>query len=52
MYLCWVEWGLGTWGVVARSAQVACISCLVGLGEGLRRKVSMLNQIGGLIGDA
>lgn len=31
----------GDLGAVVCSAQVACISCLVGLGEGSERKVSM-----------
>lgn len=40
-------------GAVVCSAQVAsCISCLVGLGEGFKRKVSMLTQIDSLTGDA
>lgn len=52
MYLGWVGWGLGTWGAVARSALVACISCLVGWVEGWNRKVSEVGQIESLTGDA
>lgn len=43
--------GVGALGGVVCSAQVACISCLVGLGEGFKRKVSMLTQIDSLTGD-
>lgn len=39
-------------GTIVCSAQVACISCLVGLGERFKRKVSMLTQIDSLTGDA
>ena len=56
-YLCWVGWGWGPGGAVACSAQVVCISCLVGLGEGLKEEslslnaVSVRKHIDGFLGD-
>ena len=37
--------GVGPGGAVACSAQVVCISCLVGLGEGLKEESFSLNAV-------